>query len=263
MLVILQHNKPQRPYRAIGRVARDHVHLPARQRPIQQPQVHRSRSPGKPQPIRRLQPRQPVRPRLKLIPHPQPPALLRIGSSLHRVRDRPHPQPPRIVPPHYHRKRIFKTQPRLDPHPIPRSIQLTHPPKHGRLIPLPHRRQRLLQNRRQSRPRVLHIPINPPTHQSLLTQITPRQIKPPIHRLPGHGLNLLRQQLPQHHLLRKVLRPNRDPRRPRRRASAKQPHYRQHRKKDCHSERSEEPPHFFYRSDAISPRQRLSGSRSV
>ena len=131
----------------------------------------------------------------------------------HRIRNSLQPQSPRIVPPHHHRKRILKPQPRLYPNLIPRGIQLTHPPKHRRLVPLSYRRQRLLQNRRQRRPRVLHIPINPSTHQRLLAQITPRQIKPPLHRLPGYRLNLLRQQLSQHHLLRKILRPNRDPRR--------------------------------------------------
>ena len=84
--------------------------------------------------------------------------------------------------------------------------------------------QRLLQNRRQRRPRVLHIPIDPPAHQRLLTQITPRQIKPPLHPSAADRLNLLRHQLPQHHLLRKILRPHHHLRRPRRRT----PHHAMH-----------------------------------
>ena len=96
---------------------------------------------------------------------------------------------------------------------------------------MPNRRQRLLQDRRQSRPRVLHIPVDPPTDQRLLTYITARKIKPPLHPLTRDRLNLLRQQLPQHNLLRKVLGPDHHPAGPRRctpQQSLKPSQYRQH-----------------------------------
>ena len=158
-----------------------------RQRPIQQPQIHRPRRPANFNPYAASNPAQPIRPRLKLIPHPQPATSPCCSRRLRPTSEIVlNPKPSRIVPPHHHRKRILKPQPGPTLTPYRCAYKRCTVTEHPRRIPLPHRRQRLLQNRRQRRPRVLHIRIDPPAHQRLLAQITPRQIEPPLHplRLP-------------------------------------------------------------------------------
>ncbi len=111
--------------------------------------------------------------------HTPPPAASAPRARLRSADRSSACSPVRIRPPHHHRKRIFEPQPRLHPHLEPRRIKRLAPCSNT--APGPSWRQRLLQDRRQRRPRVFHIAIDAPTHQRLLAKVTPRQVEPPLH----------------------------------------------------------------------------------
>src|SRR6185437_15084971 len=182
------------------------------------------RRPIKAQPIRRTQPAQTVRPLRKLIPHTQSHRRL----HLRHIRDRSQPQPLRFITTHHHRKRILEPQPWPHTHTISLLIQPSYLLVHARLITCARFRQWLLQNRRQRRPRVLHIAVDAVRDQRLLTQITSRQPESSLNFPSTRRLNLLRQQFSQHHLLGKILRPNHNVRGPRRRTRRQRKQSQQH-----------------------------------
>jgi hypothetical protein len=178
MLIVRERRQP--PCRLdgpIGRIRRDHVHLMRRERAIQAaPDPSSGASPGKLQPVRRAQPRQPVRPLLEFI-RPRPAAIgaciARPGSAVVNC------SRSRVVPADHHRKRILKPQRRFHGcNLILRLIQF------AARSPAPRCGSRSTGCFRiavSAVPRVLHVRVDPPRHHRLLANVTAGEIKPPLH----------------------------------------------------------------------------------
>ena len=111
-------------------------------------------------------------------------------------------QSPRIFAANHHGERVFKAQRRPTTMSIFRRIKPSNRGQHSLRIAI----QRLLQNCRERRARVLHVGIDAACNQRLMADVTPREIKPRSTFKIRLGFNLLRQQFTKDDLLREVLR---------------------------------------------------------
>ena len=89
-----------------GRITGDDIHLPIRERFVNERQVHRARRGAEPQPVRLAQPGVAIRALEKLVAESRRPAC----RHRPQVGDRSQPEPARIARPHENRKRVVESE---------------------------------------------------------------------------------------------------------------------------------------------------------